>query len=121
MIWTPRTQQATIRQEGKRVLVFVNGQLVMDLPWEAALELAKAITVKARKAEELAKANQIIEDEAILARAGVPLSLTDHPDIRKEAFTLAAWGSKLRRYIRQNRIDEHVKVFPPEVKHAKGK
>ena len=116
MIAIPGQERAVIRQEGERVLVIVNGVLVMDLPWDKALDIGRAIQAQARKAEEMAKADVIIADEAILMRAGAPFRLTTREDLRHEAGKVAAWDSSLRRYMRRSRLNEGGTVYPLRVK-----
>lgn len=98
-IITGQVKTLDIRQEGERVLLIYNGQTTISLPWKAALEVAKALTIQAKKAEELANAERIISDQAILTRVGFPIGLTNHPAMLKEAMKEAAWNSNLRRYI----------------------
>ena len=98
-IHVPTLGTANIRQEGTRVQVLLNGKLVIDLPWDAAEALAKAIHVQAKRAEEWAKAQQIADDQSVLMRAGFPVGLSDHPAIVAEARKEAAWNSDLRRYM----------------------
>lgn len=88
-----------VRCEGDRVVVIENGAAVFDLPWDAALALARAIHVKAKEAEEEAKALSIIADQALLTRLGAPIGLTSRPDMLREAAKEAAWNSDLRRYV----------------------
>ena len=99
MISVPKIREAQIGQEGTRVIVIVDGKAVIDLPWDAALQLANGIRVKAKQAEELVKANQIIEDQAVLTRLGIPFGLSNNPDIQKEACKEAAHSSFLRKAI----------------------
>lgn len=96
-------KSATVRSEGDRVLLLYDGRAVLDLPWDAALELARAIHSQAKRAEEIANADAIATDQAILLRLGVPLGLSDRRDIQQEAQQRAAWDSSLRRYIRGKR------------------
>jgi hypothetical protein len=93
------TQTVQIRQDGAKVLIIKNGVLIFELPWEAALALADGIRAKGKLAEEYAKANQIISDQAILMRAGAPFALTNNPDILSEARKTAETDRNLRRYI----------------------
>jgi hypothetical protein len=88
-----------VRREGARVLVIEDGQAILDLPWQAADDLARALTVQARRAEEEARAEQIVGDQALLIRAGAPFGLTNRPDLLAEAAKEAAWNSRLRRYL----------------------
>lgn len=92
-------QSLTIRSEGKKVLLFSGGVFIAEMPWRAADELANALRSKARLAEEEEKAGQIIDDTAILMRAGVPFSFSNRADILKEAMKEAAWSRDLRRYM----------------------
>lgn len=99
MILKPQLNEMTVRQEGAKILLLFNGRLVCELTWEAAEVVARAMHVQAKKAEEIAKAEQIIYDQAILTRTGFPLGLSNHPGILQEARKEAAWNSDLRRYI----------------------
>ena len=91
------TNALTIRQEGQRVLLLRGGQLLADMPYEAALDVGRALMAQARKAEELARAQQIISDQALLLRIGFPVGLTNHPGVQAEAAKEAAWNTQLRR------------------------
>lgn len=84
-------------QTGAGVLMLLDGQLALEMSWENALEVANALRTVAKNAEEYAKANEIVNDQAILMRSGFPIDLTTHPDILKEAAKEAAWDSNLRR------------------------
>jgi len=94
-----QVRSVDVRQEGTRVLVLEGGRLVLELPWEAALTLARALQVQGKRAEEEAKALEIVADQAILTRLGAPIGLTSRPDLLREAAREAAWDSRLRRYI----------------------
>ncbi len=91
-----------IRNEWTRVLVIVDGKTVIDMPWDKAEELSKAIRSKALSAEEIAKRDQIIYDTALLQRAGWRIGLTSNPDMLKEAGKEVAWNSDLRKYLPGN-------------------
>ena len=109
----------TIRQEGTHVLLIVDGRCVLDVPWEAAEEVAKALTAKARAAEEIARHELVIRDQAILLRLGVPLGLTNHPILQREAGKLAAWDSDLRRKLPGGVRSRETFGTPALVKHRK--
>lgn len=121
---TARLSEVTIRQEGQRVVVIQNGKAILDLPWDAAKALSRALRVKALGAEEEAKALAIIYDQAILTRLGVPFGLTDRPDMQREAGKLAAWDTDLRRYIRGKRaggIESGAEFGSPAIiRHSPG-
>lgn len=93
-------KEVVVRQEGDRVLLLHNGRLLFSLPWVAALDLARALHVQGKRAEEEANAIQIVYDQAILTRAGFPIGLSNRPDILAEAAKEAAWNRDLRRYMR---------------------
>jgi hypothetical protein len=88
-----------VRQEGERVLLIKDGRLIVDLPYQAALDLAKALRIKGKLAEELSEANGIIRDQALLIRIGAKLGLTRRRDIMKEAIKEAEHDRDLRRYL----------------------
>ena len=87
-----------VHQEGPEVQLIIDGR-ALRMPWNVALDLSKALRKKAHAAEEIAKAEGIIFDQALLIRTGAPLGFTDNPDIQKEAAKEAAHNSDLRRYL----------------------
>lgn len=99
MLHVPKIREVSVRQDGKRVVLLEHGAAILDLPWDAALALARAIMAQARKVEELVKAEEIIGDQAVLMRTGFPLGLSSNPAIMKEAAKEAAWNTELRRAI----------------------
>lgn len=120
-ILIPRLSEVTIRQEGTRVLLIQNGRLLLDLTHDAARAIARALHIKALLAEEEARAESIIYDQAILMRAGAPFGLTNRRDMQHEAGKLAAWDTDLRRWIRGRRAGgiESREVFgtPTIIRH----
>lgn len=102
-ILSAQFSQVAIRAESNRVLVIRNGQTVLDMPWDAALTISKALRIKALEAEEIDKVESLVFDQAILTRMGAPFGLTNNAAILKEATKEAAWNSDLRRYIRGKR------------------
>jgi hypothetical protein len=96
-ICVPQTRAVTVRQEGLHVLIIEDGKAILYLPYQAALELARAIYIKAKQAEELAQADRIAFDQAIILRRGLRFGLTNRPDIQDEARKEAAWNTTLRR------------------------
>jgi hypothetical protein len=100
MIHVPKREVMSVRREGQRVKLLKEGRLVADMPWDAALALAKAIHGTAKLAEEWAKANEVALDHAVLVRAGVPIGLANHPEVRAEGEKQAVNNRDLRRYLR---------------------
>jgi len=94
---TPQTV-LRVRQEGVNVLLVINGRAV-EMPWHIALELGRALLNKGHLAEEIAKHEQVIYDQALLTRAGLPIGLAVNKDVASEAIKEASWGTKLRRYL----------------------
>lgn len=90
-------ESLSIRQEGDRVLLIKDGRLICDMPWHAALQVADYIKSKAKLAEEYAHKEKIIDDQALLIRAGMPFGLTNHPVMLKEAVKEAFTNRFLRR------------------------
>lgn len=66
---------------------------LLTMQWNEALEFAKLITSTARHAEEYAKANKQIAQEALLIRTGAPFSLVSDPNMFAAAMQEAQWGS----------------------------
>jgi len=99
MITVPKIAKVIVRQEGMTIQVLRDGKLILEMPYDAALEVSKAIYTQAKKGEEIAERETIITDQAILTRIGANFGLTSHPHLLKEATKEAAWNSKLRRYI----------------------
>lgn len=108
-----------IRNEGAEVLVFAEDELVLRIPWNAAIDVAHEIIAKAKAAEEIAKANDIIFDNALLIRSGGSFGLSSNPDIMKESANEAAWNTTLRRSNLGGLKSEGI-VGAPIVRHAHG-
>ncbi len=100
----PKSDRVKVKQDGDNVIIESQSGMIVVIPWDAALELSKAITTQAKRVEEWQKANGIIADQAILIRLGIPLGLTNNSAIQKEAFKEAQYNSDLRRYITGNRV-----------------
>jgi|GEM_PF-1735227 len=87
-----------IGHDQNRVYLILDGKLIADMPWQAALEFSQKLRYKAKLAEEFDAVNQIVSDQALLLRAGVNLGLSNDRRILDEAGKEAQWGN-LRRYI----------------------
>jgi hypothetical protein len=121
-LYIPRQVNITVRWERQNVLLIINGQLVLDVQWQQALELGRALIAQARKADTWVNAQQVIDDQALLLRAGVPVTLAGDPVMLKEAGNEAAWNSDLRRYLPNRDISPvYGKMHAPMVFHAKRK
>lgn len=110
-------QQVRIRQEGVYVQLIVDGKVVFNAPWNAALDIFREGTAAARRAEELAVAESIIFDQAILVRAGAPFGVTSNPAMLREALTEAGHNSTIRRYM-PGGIKSTEIIGTPEVRHG---
>lgn len=97
LIRVPKIRDCRIRQEGEKVILVVDGKSYLELPWDAALQIGKAMQIQARKAEEIAKAQQIAFDQGVIIRSGFPVGLTNNPAIHKEAAKEAAHNKVLRK------------------------
>lgn len=91
-------RQINVGVDGNKVLLTINGKTEV-IPWEAADEIAKALTTKARQAEEEEKALLIVQDNALLLRAGVPIGLSNRKDIQQESAFVAQFDNKLRKHL----------------------
>lgn len=104
-----------IRQEGAEVQVIIEGKAVITAPWNAALDIAHEMIAAARRAEEHAKANQIIFDNAMLFRSGAPFGLSNNKNIVTESLKEAAHNYTLRRHMAGG-IKSTAIVGTPEVR-----
>ncbi len=120
-ILVPRHKEGQVRLEGTSVQVIMDGNVVLDLTWQSALQLAKAMHTVAKKAEELENVEKVILDQAILMRAGTGIGLVTNPTMAKEAIKVAQFDKKLRRYIKQSKIERHGIVYGASVYHEKKK
>ena len=109
--------EVRIRHEGAEVQVIVDGKAAITAPWNAALDIAHQMIASARKAEEVAKAEGIIFDNAMLIRSGAPFGLSNHPDIISESLKEAAHNTTLRRHMLGG-IKSTTIVGTPEVRHG---
>lgn len=94
----PQAGAIKVGNDGFYVILQQDGKTLL-IPWQAALEVAKAMTTVARAVEERAKAPQLVADQALLDRLGFPLGLSRNKDILDEAFKDAQYDPKLRRYL----------------------
>lgn len=85
--------------DGSKVLFKIDDKVV-EMPWNVAEDLYRAILIQTRKAETFAKANQIIFDQALLMRAGASVGLSNNPAVIKTAINEAAHNATLRRYMK---------------------
>ena len=113
--YIPKIRNVTTRVEGGMVQLIENGTLLFDLPWEAAKSLSRAIRMQAARAEQNAKINKVIADQAVLIRKGFPIALTSRPDVFKEAGNEAAHDRTLRRAL-PGGIPNGVKFGYPSVR-----
>lgn len=111
-----------IHQEGPEVHLVIDGRR-LRMPWNVALDLSTALRIKARKAEEIAKHEQLTFDQALLIKTGAPLGFTDNPDIQKQAAIDAAHDPNLRKYLGagvNERSQGHEQFGAPTVTTQKG-
>lgn len=89
--------QVSIRHDNGDVVLVLNGDKGLKMPWEVADKIARGLKIKAREAEEYCKANRIIADNALLLRSGAPVGLSNHPKILEETVKEAVHNRELRR------------------------
>lgn len=93
------TDSVTIHRESTRVYLKRGNEVLLDMPWEAALEVGRALIQLGRQAEQVCKIDQVIADQAILMRAGAPIALTGNQAAQQEALKEAMWNPQLRKYM----------------------
>lgn len=92
-------REVTIRQDEDYVLLLVNGNCVLNVPWDGAIEVGRMMIAQGRRAEEIAKVAQVAHDHAIMVRTGFPIPIAVDPRVREEAEKMAVSDSALRRYL----------------------
>lgn len=92
-------KQFQCKDEGKNVVINLDGKVV-SVPWQAALDISRAIHIKAKKAEEFDNVNKIIFDHALLTRVGSMIGLSNDPKIKEEVKKESVWNKMLRRYVK---------------------
>ena len=88
-----------VRHDNGRVVLILNGDKGLAMPWQKSDEVIRALRQVTREAEEYCKANQIIADNALMQRAGLPIGLSDNPIIKDESIKAALYDRDLRRAI----------------------
>ena len=78
-------------------ILMIGADPAMDMPWQKADDLARALTIMARRAEEYEKRAIITMDNALLQRSGANFGLSDRPDINGETVKEALHNKDLRR------------------------
>ena len=96
-IHVPKLRLLGVRVDKDRVIILEEGKAILNIPWNMALPLGKALVKRAKTAEEHANALQIIKDQALIQRVGFPIGLTNNPAIQKEAMKEAVNSRELRR------------------------
>jgi hypothetical protein len=118
VIYAPRLAKLSVRQSGTEVVLLFNGRRVCSLPWGHALQVAQALTVQARRAEELEKHERVAFDHGLMLRTGAPFGLAFNARVRQLGEHAAVWNGKLRRYL-PGGVKSKEKVGTPAVRHAK--
>lgn len=78
-----------------------HGALLFNIPQAYAQKVFDALTQMCRRAEahDLAVINKMIEDQALMQRAGLPFGLTDNKKMQGEIMKEAHYDKKLRKYL----------------------
>lgn len=109
-----------VRAEGSKVLIAVNDRVFLEIGYREGKELVRAVHIAALKAEEYAQAERLVYEGAILARAGLPFTLSDDPRIKDEVRKEAAWNSDLRRYMPGGVKAKEVVGTPTVINHGEN-
>ena len=75
------------------------GQIFAIWPLRYAHAIGEILIAKARDLETREQAEQVVFDQAILFRRGLKFGVTSDPNLQHVAGQLAAWDSRLRRYL----------------------
>ena len=116
-IYIPNLAKLSVRQNGTEVVLLFNDRRICSLPWGHALQVARAITAQARRAEEIEKAEQVSFDHGLMLRTGAPFGLALNARVRQAGEHKAAWDRTLRRAL-PGGVKSQEKVGVPTVRHA---
>lgn len=95
-ILVPQFRSVTLRRDADTIYLIEDGHVVFSANYKAAIEIAKAIIAQAKVIEEENAAMAIARDQAILTKAGVPISLTGNQAILEEAKTLMKYDKQIK-------------------------
>lgn len=110
-------QQLEVIRTGEQAALIYQGRLVCTLPSAAAMELGRALVAMARTIDTETRA-EVVGDQAILLRAGVPLNLTGNPAIMAQAKTDAQWDTQYRRMPNRPGVGSAEKVERPAIRRG---
>jgi hypothetical protein len=83
--------------EPRRTLIILGTAKLGSVDWSSCFEIAASFRTAARMGEEIAKAPQIIAQQALLTRTGAPVGLSNNRKIQDAAYTDAQWDSAARK------------------------
>lgn len=106
----------TVMDEGDKIVLVINDKRVCDMPIEVAQVLVQVLNEKIKKIDELQNVHQIVRDQAIMQRAGMPFGISSHPKIQAEAKKMAEWDSELRRAMPLRGIEPQSIVGTPSLR-----
>ena len=114
-----KNHEIHVGREGTTVVMVFDRSRVIRLPYQAAMLFARAITEKAREAERAdpVVVRRLIDDQAVLIRAGASIALTDDPAVMREAVKEAVNDRTLRRALPNREIRVPRVGIPNIVQH----
>lgn len=104
----------TFLPNGSNVIMLLDGKRICEMNWQEMLSVMAKARQAAKKAEEYAKAEQVIFHNSILRRAGWPIGLSNNKGIVKETVKESWWDKTLRKYM-PNKIDTEGVVLGPRI------
>lgn len=107
-----------LRQEGSQVWINWDDKCWMLLGAKELRQIWREMDGVLKLAEEYEQADRIIQDTAIMLRAGAPFALSDNRKIVESAKTMAAWDSDLRRYMPMRGITSQERFGTPSIKQT---
>lgn len=108
-----------VGRDGGLVVLELDGQAFALAP-EHARTIARALTTSAALADEVRNIPSVIRDQALLMRAGIPISLSRNPRVLSEAKKEAETDRDLRRHI-PKAPDKVTLGSPTIIQHAPHK
>ena len=107
-----------IKDDGRLIHIFVEDKFICSMPPKIAREISHWLAKKAGRIEELENVARLVQDQAILERAGTGVGLTSNPRILQEAHKEAQWDSLLRKRMPLKGIEPTSVVGIPCLSHS---
>ena len=115
-------KEIRLRHEYCNVLLIdcATGKTIAEFPYNAAALIGRGMIKLAKRAEQAARADGVVFDQAFALRAGLPFGFSTDPKVKDEAHKEAAHNRELRKMIPHTPDDRRAVVEPPVIVGLNG-